>query len=150
MNNTKGAVMPSRHGVRLCKEQCPIDPQKIEDMRRFPYASTVGSLMYAMLCTRPNIYYVAGIVSRSQSNPGKEYWTTVKHILKYLKRTKDNVLVYKSGALNPLGYTNLDFQAFLDDRKSTPRMIFTLAGGAVDWKMSSNSQYLTLPWRSNT
>ena len=53
-------------------------------MRRIPYASVVGSLMYAMLCTRPDIYYVVGIVSRYQSNPRMGHWIVVKHILKNL------------------------------------------------------------------
>ena len=63
-------------------------------MKAVPYASTVGSLMYAMLCTRPDICFAVGMVSRYQSNPGKEHWTTVKHIIKFLKRTRDYMLVY--------------------------------------------------------
>ena len=53
-------------------------------MRQVPYASAVGSLMYAMLSTRPDICYVVGMVSRYQSNPGPKHWQAVKHILKYL------------------------------------------------------------------
>lgn len=109
MNNTNGANMPSRYGIRLSKEQCPTDPQEIEDMAKIPHASPVGSLMYAMLCTRPDICYAVGIVSRYQSNPGQEHWNDVKYILKYLKSTRDYVLVYKGGALNPIGYTDSDF-----------------------------------------
>ena len=59
-----------------------------EEMGRIQYASAVGSLMYAMLCTRPDIYYAVGVVSRFQSNPGLNHWIAVKHILKYLRRTK--------------------------------------------------------------
>ncbi|KAA0067816.1 gag/pol protein [Cucumis melo var. makuwa] len=75
--------------VHLSKEQCPKTPQEVEDMRRIPYASAVGSLMYAMLCTRPSIYYAVEIVSRYQSNPGLDHWTAVKIILKYLRRMRD-------------------------------------------------------------
>ena len=64
MQNSKKGLLPFRHGVHLSKEQCPKTPQEIKDMRRIPYASTVGNLMYAMLCTRPDICYVVGIVSR--------------------------------------------------------------------------------------
>ncbi|TYK20422.1 gag/pol protein [Cucumis melo var. makuwa] len=71
MQNSKKGLLPFRHGVHLSKEQCPKTPQEVEDMRRIPYASAVGSLMYAMLCTRPDICYAVGIVSRHQSNPGK-------------------------------------------------------------------------------
>ena len=83
-------------------------------MRRVPYASAVGSLMYAMLCTRPDICYAVGIVSRYQSNPGKEHWIAVKHILKYLRRTRNYVLVYLGGDLKPIDYTDSDFQSDRD------------------------------------
>ena len=63
-------------------------------MRQVPYASAVESLMYAMLCTRPDICYSVGIVSQYQSNPGPTHWEVVKHILKYLRRMRDYMLVY--------------------------------------------------------
>ena len=68
MQNSKKGLLPFRHGVHLSKEQCPKTPQEIENMRQIPYASAVGSLMYAMLCTKPDICYSVGIVSRYQSN----------------------------------------------------------------------------------
>ena len=49
MQNSKKGLLPTRHGVFLSKSQCPQTPQEEEDMRRFPYASAVGSLIYAML-----------------------------------------------------------------------------------------------------
>ena len=64
MQNAHGALLPMLSGIFLSKEQCPKIPQDEEDMRRVPYASAVGSLMYAMLCTKPNICYAVGIVSR--------------------------------------------------------------------------------------
>ena len=66
------------------------------------YASTVGIRMYTMLCTRLDICYAVGMVSRYQSNPGLKYWTTVKHILKYLRRTKDYMLMYGGDELIPI------------------------------------------------
>ena len=63
-------------------------------MKAVPYTSAVGSLMYAMLYTRPDIYFVVGMVNRYQSNPWQEHWTAVKLIIKYLKRTRDYMLVY--------------------------------------------------------
>ncbi|XP_043710428.1 secreted RxLR effector protein 161-like [Telopea speciosissima] len=119
MKNSKKGNVPFRHGISLSKSQCPKTPEDIEEMRRVPYASAVGSLMYAMLCTRPDICYVVGIVSRFQSNLGKEHWTTIKNILKYLRKTKDCFLVYESDELLVVGYTESDFQTDKDDRKST-------------------------------
>ena len=98
MENSKRGSLPFRHGIHLSKEQSPKTPEQKERMSRIPYASAVGSLMYAMLCTRPDICYAVGVVSRYQSNPGEEHWIAVKHILKYLRRTRDYMLVYSSGS----------------------------------------------------
>ena len=65
--------------------------------------------MYAMLCTRPDIAYAASVTSRFQSNPGLEHWVAVKAILKYLRRTKDLVLIYGGGDLQLTGFTDSDF-----------------------------------------
>ena len=100
-------------------------------MREIPYASAVGSLMFAILCTRPNIYYVVGMVSKYQFDPSEEYWTTVNHIFKHLQRTRDYMLVYHDDSLEPVGYTNSDFQSDIDSRKSTSGYVFTLGGGAI-------------------
>ena len=95
-------------------------------MGQIPHASKVGSLMYAMLCTRPDICYSVGMVSRYQSNPRLKHWQVVKHILKYLRRRRDYMLVYRCEDLIPIGYTNLDFQSDLDFRKSTLGYVFSL------------------------
>nr|GEX64597.1 hypothetical protein [Tanacetum cinerariifolium] len=63
-------------------------------MQNVPYPSAVGSIMYAVRCTRPNIAFAQNITSRFQQNPGDIHWTTVKNILKYLENTKDMFLVY--------------------------------------------------------
>ena len=110
-------------------------------MRRIPYASAVGSLMYAMFCTRPDICYAVRIVNLYQSHPGMGHWIAVKHILKYLRRTRDYMLVYSGGDLNLIGYIDSDFQSNKDSRKSTSRSIFTLDGGAVVWRSIKQSSF---------
>ncbi|KAA0033208.1 gag/pol protein [Cucumis melo var. makuwa] len=149
MQNFKKSLQPYIYGIHLSKEQCPKTPQEVEDMSNIPYASVVGSLMYAMLCTRPDICYSVGIVSRYQSNPGCDHWTTVKNILKYLRKTKDYMLVYGSKDLIPTAYTDSNFQTDKDARKSTSGSAFTLNGGAVVWRSKNN---LVLPsplWKLN-
>ncbi|TYK28893.1 gag/pol protein [Cucumis melo var. makuwa] len=123
MQNSKRGLLPFRHGVTLPKEQCPKTPQEVQEMRHIPYASAVGSLMYAMLCTKPDICYAVGIVSRYQSNPGLAHWTAVKTILKYLRRSRDYMLVYGSKDLIFTGYTDSDFQTDRDSRKSTSEYV---------------------------
>ena len=89
-----------------------------ERMSRIPYASTIGSIMYAMICTRPDVSYALSVTSRFQSNYGEEHWAAVKNILKYLRRTKDMFLVYGEGDLQVSGYTDASFQSDKDDCKS--------------------------------
>ena len=137
-NSKKGQLL-TRHGIVLSKEQCPTTPQEEEDMRRVPYSSAVGSLMYAMLCTRLDISYEIGIVSRYQSNPGLAHWIMVKHILKYLRRKRNYMLIYSGADLNPIGYIDSDFMSDKDSRKSTSRSVFTFGGGAVVWRSVKQS-----------
>ena len=150
MQDSKKGLLPTRHGIILSKEQCPKTPLEEEDMRRIPYVAVVGSLMYAMLCTSLDICYAVGIVSRYQSNPGMDHWIAVKHILKYLRRTRDYMLVYSGGDLNPIGYTDSDFQSDKDSRKLTSGSIFTLDGGAVVWKSIKQSSIVDSTMKSNT
>jgi len=101
-------------------------------MSKVPYASAVGSIMYAMICTRPDVSYALSVASRYQANPGESHWTLAKNILKYLRRTKDVFLVY--GGEEELvvnGYTDASFQTDMDDSQSQSGYVFTINGGAV-------------------
>ena len=69
-------------GVNLSADQCPKTQEEEEEMSHVTYASVVGSLMYAMVCTRPNIAHTVGVLSRYMSKPGKEHWTTVKRVFR--------------------------------------------------------------------
>ena len=110
MSNSKLVSSPLASHFKLSSKQCPTSEGEKEIMQKISYASAVGSLMYAMLCTRPDICYVVGVVRLFQSNTGPDHWMAVKHILKYLKRTRDYMLVYSGKNLNLLGYTDSDFQ----------------------------------------
>ena len=139
MQNSKKGLHPFTHGVPLSDDQRPKTLEEENMMRQVPYASAVRSLMYAMLCTRPDICYSVGMVSRYQSNPGAKHWQAVKHILKYLRRTRNYTLVYWCEDLIPIGYTDLDFQSVLDFRKSTSGYVFTFGGGAISWRSVKQS-----------
>ncbi|KAL9858560.1 putative RNA-directed DNA polymerase [Arabidopsis thaliana] len=76
-------------------------PQSEEDkeyMSRVPYANVVGSLMYAMVCTRPDLAHAVSVVNRFMGQPGKEHWLAVKRILRYVKGTSDVGLIYGGDA----------------------------------------------------
>ena len=74
MQDSKKGFLPMSHGVSLCKSQCPSTPDEQEKMSAIPYASAIGSIMYAMLCTRPDVAYALSVTSRYQSNPGEAHW----------------------------------------------------------------------------
>ncbi|CAH9131081.1 unnamed protein product [Cuscuta epithymum] len=134
MDNAKPVGTPLANHFKLSKESCPSSEKEKEMMKAVPYSSVVGSLMYAMVCTRPDIAHAVGVVSRYLSNPGREHWEAVKWILRYLKGTSKLCLCY--GGAKPIleGYTDADMAGDLDSRKSTSSYIFTLAGGAVSWQ----------------
>ena len=86
-------------------------------MSKISYASAIGSIMYAMLCTRSDVSYTLSIMSRYQSGLGESHWIVVKNILKYLRRTKDAFLLYggQEDELVVNGYTDASFQSDKDD-----------------------------------
>ena len=133
MQDSKKGFVPFRVESFLSVNQRPKTPAEIERMRGIPYASVVRSLMYAMLCTRPDICFAVGMVSIYQLDPSEEHWIEVKHIFKYLRRTRDYMLVFQDESLVHIGYTDSDFQSDRESRKSTSGYVFTLGGGAISW-----------------
>ena len=73
MENAKVVSTPLPGHLKLTKEMCPKTQEEEDNMSKVPYASAVGSLMYAMVCTRPNIAHTVGVVSRYMSHPGIEH-----------------------------------------------------------------------------
>ncbi|KAJ9536555.1 hypothetical protein OSB04_un000254 [Centaurea solstitialis] len=94
MDESKKGFTPMQHGIVLSKAQCPESSQDKDRMKSIPYASTIGSIMYAMLYTRPDVAYSVSVTSKYQQNPGEAHWMAVKNILKYLTRTKEMFLVF--------------------------------------------------------
>ena len=85
---------PMDVNVRLSKEMCPQTQDEVEEMANIPYQSAVGSLMYLMLATRPDITYAIGVVSKFNSNYGRQHWQAIKRIFHYLQYTKEYCLNY--------------------------------------------------------
>ena len=94
MDQSKKGFLPVLQGVKLSKTQSPTTAEERERMKVVPYASAIGSIMHAMLCTRPDVCQAISLVGRYQSDPGVDHWTAVKNIHKDLKRTKDMFLIY--------------------------------------------------------
>jgi hypothetical protein len=138
MQECKPVKVPIPVGVKLSADQCPKTHEEEEDMSRVPYASAVGILMYAMVCTRPNIVHAVGVLSRYMSKPGKEHWTTVKRVFRYLRGTSRYGLCYKGRpgldrVVDIYGFVDADWAGDLDHRRSTSGYVFNLFGGAISW-----------------
>ncbi|GKB06758.1 retrotransposon protein, putative, ty1-copia subclass [Tanacetum coccineum] len=113
----------SIYGLKLDlnKTQGASTPGEVKRMQNVPYASAVGSIMYAVRCTRPDVAFAQNITSRFQQNPGEPHWTAVKTILKYLRNTKDMFLVYgrnPEAELRVDCYCNAGFETDRDEIKS--------------------------------
>ncbi|KAL3529759.1 hypothetical protein ACH5RR_009081 [Cinchona calisaya] len=101
-------------------------------MQKIPNASTIGSLMYAQICTRPDIVYVIGMLGRYLSNSGMVYWIAAKRVMRYLQRIKHYILIYRrSNKLEIIGYSDSDFAGCQDSHKFTSGYIYLLASGAI-------------------
>nr|GEY91503.1 retrotransposon protein, putative, Ty1-copia subclass [Tanacetum cinerariifolium] len=130
MENSKRGSIPMQEKVKLSKSQGASTPAELKRMQNVPYASAIGSIMYAVRCTRPDVAFAQNVTSRFQQNPGDLHWTTVKNIIKYLRNTKDMFLVCGGDLKRELRvscYTDAGY----------------LTGGAVDWKSAKQSIFAT-------
>jgi ATP-binding cassette subfamily B (MDR/TAP) protein 1 len=96
MDNAKPVSTPLGNHFKLSKDQSPKTELECGYMDMIPYASAIDSLMYAMVCTRPDIAHAVGVVSRYMSNPGKQHWEAVKWIMRYLKGFLETCLSFHS------------------------------------------------------
>nr|GEV13677.1 retrotransposon protein, putative, Ty1-copia subclass [Tanacetum cinerariifolium] len=132
--------------LRLSKSQGASTPAELKCMQNVPYASSVGSIMYAVRCTRPYVAFAQNVTCQFQQNPGDLHWTSVKNMLKYLKNTNDMFLVYGGDLKRELMvscYTDAGYLMDANDLKSQTGYMFALNGGAVDWKSAKQSIFAT-------
>ena len=102
-------------------------------MELVPYASAVGSLMYAMVCTRPDIAHAVRVVNRYMVNLGKEHWEAVKWLLRYLRGISSTLLCFGKGKVTLQGFVDADLGGDVDSSKSTSGYIYTIGGTTVSW-----------------
>jgi hypothetical protein len=134
MHDAKSISTPIAPHFKLSALQCPSTDGDIEYMSRVPYSSAVGSLMYAMVCSHPDLSYALSLVSRYMSNTGKEHWKAVQWIFRYLRGTSKACLKFGKTGEGLAGYVDSDFDADLDKRRSLTGYVFTVGGCAVSWK----------------
>ena len=95
MHECKSGDTPVAKGDKFSLNQCPKRNLEIKEMQKIPYASAVGSLMYAQVCTRPDIAYIVGVLGRYLRNPGMDHWKAAKRVMRYFKRTRGYMLTYR-------------------------------------------------------
>jgi hypothetical protein len=134
--NSKKGNLPIIKGVSLSVIQCLSTEKEKRVMLDIPYASAIGSIIYAMLSTRPDVSLALSLTTRYQSNLGISHWNVVKDILKYLRNTKDMVLVYcgNEEELSIKGYVDASFDTDPDKSMSQTGYVFILNGGVVSWE----------------
>jgi hypothetical protein len=126
----KSVSTPLESSLKLSKDQFSSSKEQRRKMVEFFYKLTVGSLMYAMVCTRLDIVFVVGIVSRHLVNSRNTHWSIVERIMQYIKGTSNHGLLYKGTSIQHLlpktnvichGYSNANWVDDIDTRKSTSR-----------------------------
>jgi hypothetical protein len=152
MADCKAAATPGEPGLKLTKAMCSQTEKEKEAMSHVPYREAVGSLNFAMICSRRHIAFEVTRVAAYFDNPGEEHWKRVKRILRYLKGTVGYKLTFgkdaslhsscSHGLSDALGSSchiplvalcDSDYGGNLDDRRSTTGYGVTLAGGLVCW-----------------
>lgn len=116
-----------------------LSKNKGESVSQVEYSRIIGSLMYLMSCTRPDIVYAVGKLSRYTSNPGAKHWQGIIRVLKYLRFTRDYGLHYTRYPAVLEGYSDANWISNVKDSKSHSGYVFTLGGAAVSWKSSKQT-----------
>ena len=132
----KATKIPAASGVpTLSKADEPRNLEEKEEMRKFPYREAVGALMWTATMARPDIACAVRAVARFCENPGPAHKKPAIKVLQYLLHTKECGITYggQGCGLFMEAYTDLDFGACLDTRRSVSGAVLMLAKGAISW-----------------
>lgn len=126
------AKSPYDSSLHLCKNRG-------ESVNQSEYAKIMGSIMYLMNSTRPDIAYAVSRLSRYTHNPGSDHWIALGRLMRYLKGTLDWNLCYSGSPCVLEAYCDANWVSDNDEVNSTSGFVFTLGGGAVAWKSTKQS-----------
>jgi len=134
MDTCKPVFTPADAGITLAKDMTQDSDEQADYMRRVPYRSAVGSLMYLTVATRPDIAAAVGIVSRYTNQPCSQHWIAVKRILRYLQGTANWCLDLSADPDAQLrGYCDADWANDPDTRCSVTGYVFSIGKGSITW-----------------
>ncbi|KAK4381343.1 Retrovirus-related Pol polyprotein from transposon TNT 1-94 [Sesamum angolense] len=136
MTNSKSASVPLAAHFQLCKDQSPKTNSEKAKMEKIPYSNAIGSVMYLMVSTRPDIAYAVSCLSRFMSNPGTTNWEALKWLLRYLNGSNNSGIKFSkcSEGVKLMGYVDSNYANDRDSGRSTTSYVFTLCGACISWK----------------
>ncbi|KAL2237883.1 UNVERIFIED_CONTAM: Retrovirus-related Pol polyprotein from transposon TNT 1-94 [Sesamum indicum] len=136
MENAKPTSVPLAAHFQLCRDQRPKTESEKQKMEKIPYSNVIGSLMFLMVCTRPDVAYAISCLSRYMSNPGLPHYEALKWLLRYL-RGSDNIGITfsrNSEHSHLVGFVDSNYANDRDSRKSTTSYVFIFCGSCIRWK----------------
>ena len=130
----KPVSTPFEAGFVLDAEACPQSPMEIERMAGVPYRSLIGSLMYLAVCTRPDLAMGVSTLSSFCQNPGMEHWEAAKRLLRYVKGTAGDGLMFRRGEDVPLwGYSDASYGMDVMTKRGRSGFVMMSGGAAISW-----------------
>ena len=137
--DSKPASTPLDPGTKLSSQLEKNTPQDKESI--FPYREAIGSIMYLMVCTRPDIAFAVGQLSKYNANPSKEHVAALKHLFRYLKGTPNLGITFggPGAILQPIGFSDASYATDVDTRRSVTGYLFYYGGGPVVWKSKTQT-----------
>ncbi|KAL6336595.1 hypothetical protein AAG906_025600 [Vitis piasezkii] len=140
MQNSKPGDTPVAKGDKFSLNQCPKNSLESQEMQKIPYASAVGSLMYARMYTS-GYCDIVGMLGRYLSNPGMDHWRAAKRVMRYLQRTKEYMLTYRRlDQLEFIGYSDSDFAGCQDSTEDPHQAIFIFGGRLISWRSPNDTR----------
>lgn len=151
MSECKGAMAPLPHNTVL--KPTPENEKPLASSQ-FPYRALIGSLNYLATLLRPDIGYAVSLLSRFQNRPSMQHWESAKTVLRYLKSTQSQGILYsaRQPAVNVnddglpeqtkrppdelFGYADASWAEDPEHRRSQTGYVFMLANAAIDWRTS--------------
>lgn len=150
-SNSNTVSTPLPPGIQLTPNN---ETDNIANTPTYPYREVVGSLMYLMVSSRPDIAYAVGYLARFLNAHNIQHHKAANHVLKYLKHTAEIGITYHSTQkFELIGYSDSDWASDVLTRRSTTGYLFMCAGGPVSWKSrlqptvalsSSEAEYMAL------
>ncbi|XP_062081211.1 uncharacterized protein LOC133786015 [Humulus lupulus] len=126
--NKRSASLPLSSQFQISAKQSPKTESERKEMEKFHTQNAIGSVMYSMVCTRPDLAYSTSILSRYMGDPGKPHWVALKWMLRCMAMTTDYGLRFKKK------YDTIQVEGDKDSRKSSTSFVFLVSGNCVSWK----------------